>query len=325
MQLDTTNTQVRTWRDWLARFQAEATTKGFADYMTSFVKHGPLIPAFQYAPLYGYVLNAKLIDAYLMAAVQAAPNEAEAALAEIHRATQDLRYDQRPPKSLSRDAKETYAPIVKIVSAEVKLIGALLFDVFMRYVRGETDEAGDADAVFREACALSLAGDDVAAIQRMGTAGALVLRGSPMWRGWQDEGSDVFSRHAMLLHSAFESCQKVLPLLPIAEQRLHANEFVQKLRWAPEEKPSDMQLETVNQAEPSMDEVQRVTRLMVVAEADAPWTDEEIQTSAAERDELIQIAKDILYSMAPVPKEMDVEVKSIAMRALGILPRLSSK
>ncbi len=320
MQIDTTTH--RTWRDWLARFEAEASTQGFVDYINELQRldHEVLTTTLM-APLYGHLVFTWLTNAYLLAAVQALPDQVEGALAEIRRATQNVRFDSRAPKQLKPEVRELYSPIVSHTTRELKAMGKLLFNVFTHYVRNEIEPDITADEILREACRLSLAGDDKSAIRRMGTAGAAILLGSPMWRGWQHEGSKVFREHAFLLYSALESCRHVLPLLPIAEQRQKSDEITQQIRWAPKEKEGPGSKQTASRAQTKPVDItpDQVTRLLQITEHDGPWTDAEIQSAAAEREQYIKHAKEMLLNLMPMPGPIKAQITSLAIHILGIL------
>jgi hypothetical protein len=316
MQSDTTP---KTWRDWLSLFQTTASAQGFADYMRAFDRlDSEAPPAALMATLYGYTVNARLMTTYLLAATQAPPDQVAGALEEIRRAARSVQFDRHAPKSLKREERELYAPITQQAASHVRELGDLLFDIFMRYVRDEVEPNTTADEIFREACRLSLSHDDKAAIRRMGAAGVLVLLGSPMWRGWPDEGSKTFRQRTLLLHSAFESCQHALPLLPIAEQRLRADEFAQQFGWpqpgAKERRSQQTALKGKDNVNPD-----QVMKLIQISRRDTPWTEEEIRASANEREQLIEHAKSILYSAVPLPDTLDAHIKGLAIRDLGIL------
>jgi|GEM_PF-1837934 len=326
MTTNMTDTRARTWRDWLARFQAETSTKGYIDFLGAWENADIHVPALRAAPLYVLVTLMRLATTYLLAAVQAAPEEAEHALGQIQQASRSLHFDPSPPKEVGwdRNMKEMYRVVTQQAAIDLRNSGALFFDIFMHYIHGDIDPAQDVDTAFREACMLSLRGEDALSTQRIASASALVLVRGDMWRGWQSEGSETFRDNARMLYAAFENFGKRLPLLPIDAQRHKADDIVQTFPW-----PAEQPLTAVTSGQsqkmpfdaPTPEEFQRVTKMLAVSKEDAPWTDRLIRSSAAEREHTIEIARSVLFSLSPIPlpKSLDGQVKSDAMRALGVV------
>jgi len=196
-------------------------------------------------------------------------------------------------------------------------LSPLLRGVFARYTQGQYDLNHSVDALFKESCGLSLADQDDASLSLMMEAGALMLRGGAMWRGWQDEGSPTFQKRAIDLYAVFEIREAILPLQAIEAERLRADALATSLqpqdRGKADSRPPKRNKKSDKAAR---DEIQRMVEL---TQRDEPLSDAEIQRMGHAYAAHIEQAKGILFNISPLPEDIAQVVQIIAVQALGIL------
>jgi len=305
------------WREYLARFQHSATTQGFVEFLALATHRRDAIPAFQLAPLQFFALINDLFSAYLLACVQTPPEETTAALEEIDQATQHIQYDETPPAQVTAEVRALYPSITTNHRSSMMRLSPLLRGVFARYTQGQYDLNHSVDALFKESCGLSLADQDDASLSLMMEAGALMLRGGAMWRGWQDEGSPTFQKRAIDLYAVFEIREAILPLQAIEAERLRADALAVSLqpqgRDNAESRPPKRNKKSDRAAR---DEIQRLVEL---TQRDEPLSDAEIQRMGLAYTAHVEQAKEILFNISPLPEDIAQVVQIIAVQALGIL------
>lgn len=305
------------WQGYLDQFKAMASTPGLVAHVQTLEDFGVTAPSASAMLTYQFGLHTCLARAYLLAAVQCAAGQTEPAFDAIARAARGAHFDRRAPSALSRDWRDYYGDLKAAILKNVQSANEVLGDIARCYVAGNYDVRRDADSLLREACELSLSGQEGAYTHLVAEAGVLLLMGSSMWLGWLNEGSDRFRHCAIALDAAGVALKAAIPLAPIDAQRGRADELAAALADVEAGKPSTDLVPITNEDDWSSEGY--VMALAQAAARDRPLTDAEIAAMGEERERLIDCAMGTLMNSANAPGGLAVPVQSIALRALGRL------
>jgi len=213
---------IRTWQGWLDAFVLDASTESLAAHIQS---QGDEIPVETWMALFQLRTLYDEANAMLLACLQGPAPEAEQALAAIAAAARGVRF-ARTPRQMKGRLKEVYRRATKALLRDYPPEADLLQSIFLHYLHDDYDAQSDANLLLQEARLESARNQRAHALELAGRAGAAVLRGRPLWAGWESEGEGEFPQWALLLLTLFGEwgAHGLLPLGAAAAERGRAGE-----------------------------------------------------------------------------------------------------
>jgi len=173
------------WRSELERLKELATPRAFQRYLQDMpekLRDDPGIVV----PVYAAILEATLGEAMLAASLGLPKEEAKEALGEIEAAAWHLR-SKEGLRALSRPEQQMYRDLAELME-DLGEESVGLAAMFEHYIEGDYDLGEDPNRLIQKANRISRR-DAKGALDLVGRAGALALRGKKLWKGWPDEVS----------------------------------------------------------------------------------------------------------------------------------------
>jgi hypothetical protein len=182
------------WREYLDHLRNRGRPSDFKAFMDQ-IKDKPEIEAEIWAVMYGAVMVNDIGKTMLAAATQLPLEEAERALDEITRALQRSDF-KAGLRRLPRRERRRYEQALRVIRRDVLPGSEALAVTFRHYIRDDYDLQQDPNLLIKEANGPGH-GERREALELVGQAGALALRGRPLWSRWPEEvaqplGSWVF-------------------------------------------------------------------------------------------------------------------------------------
>ncbi|HIC94120.1 MAG TPA: DUF2150 family protein, partial [Anaerolineae bacterium] len=173
------------WRSELDRLKELATPRAFQKFLQGMPEELRGDPDIL-VPVYAAVLEATLGEAMLAASLGLPPEEAKKALGEIEAAAWHLR-SKEGLRALSRPEQQMYRNLAELME-DLGEESVGLVAMFEHYIEGDYDLNEDPNRLIQKANRIRRR-DIKGALDLVGRAGALALRGKRLWRRWPDEAS----------------------------------------------------------------------------------------------------------------------------------------
>ena len=168
-----------------------------------------------WASAYAIVMVSDIGKTMLAAATQLPLEEAEDALDEITRALRGLDF-RKGLKRLSRQERELHGRVVQLIRREVLPGSEALEAAFRHYIQNDYDLQQDPNLLIKEANRLGQR-DRRRALKLVGRAGALALRGRPLWIRWPEEAAQLLGSWVFILWTFFDYLQHRPDAYPLEE------------------------------------------------------------------------------------------------------------
>lgn len=173
------------WRSELERLKELATPRAFQRYLQDMPEELRDDPGIV-VPIYAAILEATLGEAMLAASLGLPKEEAKEALGEIEAAAWHLR-SKEGLRALSRPEQQMYRNLAELME-DLGEESMGLVAMFEHYIEGDYDLGEDPNRLIQKANRISRR-DAKGALDLVGRAGALALRGKKLWKRWPDEVS----------------------------------------------------------------------------------------------------------------------------------------
>jgi hypothetical protein len=222
------NPAITTWQGWLDAFVRDASPEGWIGFMQ--LNEGEDYSPEACAAFFSLRTQYLLARAMLLACLQLPAVEAEPALATIAAAAHHVRFG-KAPRQLKPELKEVYRYASKDLLRDYASEADILQAVFLHFLCGDFDAQADANLLMREAQVQFRLNQRTRALDLAGQAGAVALRGGPLWAGWENEGVGEIQQWALLLTTIFGDWSRdgLLPLAAVGAERARASERAEML------------------------------------------------------------------------------------------------
>ncbi|HID86433.1 MAG TPA: DUF2150 family protein, partial [Anaerolineae bacterium] len=232
--------QKHEWREYLDRVMDRGKPSDFKAFLDE-IKEKPEIDPEMWAAIYPAVLTVEIGETMLAAATQLLPEEAEDALNEITRALQRLDF-KKDLRRLPRRERQWHERVVQLIRRDVLPGSEALAAAFRHYIRGDYDLQQDPNLLIKEANRLGWR-NRRRALELVGQAGALALRGKPLWNRWPGEVTQRLEPWVFILWTFVDSLQQnpdAYPLEEVEEERARWPARMVALEKKPEPKEKEI-------------------------------------------------------------------------------------
>ena len=173
------------WRSKLDKLKELATPRAFQKHLQDMPEELRDDPGIV-VPVYAAILEATLGEAMLAASLGLPKEEAKEALGEIEAAAWHLR-SKEGLRALSRPEQQMYRNLAELME-DLGEESVGLAAMCEHYIEGDYDLGEDPNRLIQKANRISRR-DAKGALDLVGRAGALALRGKKLWKRWPDEAS----------------------------------------------------------------------------------------------------------------------------------------
>ncbi|MFQ5341762.1 MAG: HEAT repeat domain-containing protein [Anaerolineae bacterium] len=229
------------WEEYLQRLSRRGEPADFKAYLAEYSARMPAIDPAMLAAVYPMVIADDLGKTMLAAVLQLPAAEAERTLVQIAGVLPRAGFKKRLRKALSSQQREWHQGCVHVIRNTVIPGTAALVATFRAYIRGDYDLEQDPNNLVRDANRL-LGRDQARALELVGQAGALALRGKKLWARWSDDAYPPLSVWAMVLYGVVDHLshrEDVYPLGAIEGERPRWPAILGALEEYREDEPED--------------------------------------------------------------------------------------
>jgi len=235
-----------TWETFLRQLVRRGEPRDFRAFLRKFVHLAPEdLDAI--ATVYPILIVNDMAHAMLVASLQLPPAEAERALTQIANVVARAPFQKGLRKTLNAREREVFQRTVGFIRSTLIPGSHALAATFRAYIRGDYDLEEDPNRLIREASRLVHREGfarvrrrhgrrreiSQAALEMVGRAGALGLRGKPLWDRWSEEAAPPVDAWMLIVDTAIHnlsSYEEIFPLPAIEEVRPRWREILQQLK-----------------------------------------------------------------------------------------------
>ncbi len=241
-------TEEYTWETFLQRLVRRGEPRDFKAFLRQFTGLSS-VGLDMAASIYPVVIGDEITHAMLAASLQLPPAEAERTLTQIVNVVARAPFQKGLRKTLNAREREAFQRVVGLIRRAVIPGSHALAATFRAYIRGDYDLKEDPNLLIREASRLmrqkSASGPgrrrkrravSETALELVGRAGALALRGKPLWHHWPEEAASPVNDWMLVIDGALENLsqyKEFFPLPSIEEARPRWREILQQLATKP--------------------------------------------------------------------------------------------
>ncbi|MFQ5854737.1 MAG: HEAT repeat domain-containing protein [Anaerolineae bacterium] len=236
------------WEEFLRRLGKRGEPADFKAFMADHDARAPSIDPQMWAAMYPMIVADNVGKTMLAAALQLPAAEAERTLDQIAGVLPRARFRKRLNKELTRQQREWHQTAIRVIRHQVVLGTAALVATFRAYIRGDYDLGQDPNNLIREANRL-VDQDPDRALELVGQAGALALRGKELWDRWSEEAKPPVASWTLVLYGVidhFAHYEDIYPLAAIENERPRWADTLRALEGKPKpEADEEEDVETV--------------------------------------------------------------------------------
>lgn len=227
------------WEEFLRRLSKRGEPADFKAFLSEHTARTPSVEPEMWAAMYPMITADDVGKTMLAAALQLPAAEAERTLDQIAGVLPRARFRRRLSKELSSQQRQLHQGAVGVLRRTVMPGTAALVATFRAYIRGEYDLEQDPNSLVREANRL-VERDQDRALELVGQAGALALRGKELWDRWSDDANPPLNNWTMVLLGVvdhFAQHEEVYPLRAIEDERSRWPDVLRALEERPKREP----------------------------------------------------------------------------------------
>lgn len=222
------------WEEFLYQLGKRGEPADFKAFLSEYGRH-PSIEPEMLAAVYPMITASDIAKTMLAAALQLPPEEAKRTLDQIAGVVPSAAFRKRLNKELSRQQREWHQTVVHMFRYTVIPGTSALVATFRTYIRGDYDLAKDPNELIREAIRL-VDEDRERALELIGEAGALALRGKELWARWPDEVDPPLHNWLLVLDGFVGHLREKPEVYPLGAIEDEREDWLETLRIL-EEKP----------------------------------------------------------------------------------------
>lgn len=224
------------WETFLQRLARRGEPADFKEFMTEHTARTPSVDLEMWASVYPLIIVDDVARTMLAVTLQLPASEAERTLEQIAGVLPRANFKRRLAKTLSRELRRLHQQAVRVIRHTVIPGTSALIATFRAYIRGDYDLEEDPNVLVREANRL-VAQDPDRALELVGRAGALALRGKELWDRWSEDATPPMNHWMLVLNTFVDHLQhkpNIFPMDAIENERSRWPEVLQALEAGPE-------------------------------------------------------------------------------------------
>lgn len=237
------------WEEFLHRLSKRGEPADFKAFMSKYATD-PSIDPEMWAAVYPMIAADDAGKTMLAAILQLPDVEAERTLDQIASVLPRANFRKRLNKELTRQQREWHQRAIRVIRYTVIPGTSGLVATFRAYIWGNYDLSQDPNELVREANQL-VERDEERALELVGQAGALALRGKELWDRWSEDANPPVSEWLIVLNSFVDRLQHqpdIFPLGAIEDERPQWQAILQALEERPKRDLEEEETEGVDLA-----------------------------------------------------------------------------